>query len=64
MKVEQVKSNLLRTVRWRGDEYILIEYVYWADPVERVAHHSATLKSLRSNTTYRVRLEEVEEITL
>ena len=63
MKIEQVKPNLLRLVKWRGDEYLLTEYVYWADPIERVAHHSVTLKSLKSNSTVRVKLEEVEEIT-
>ena len=63
MKIEQVKPNLLRLVKWRGDEYLLTEYVYWADPIERVAHHSVTLKSLKSNSMVRAKLEEVEEIT-
>lgn len=62
MTIEQVKPNLLRKVKWRGDVYILTEYVYWADPVERAAHHSVTLRSVETNTVVRARLSEVEEI--
>ena len=63
MTIGEVKENLLKKVRYRGSEYMLMEYIYWADIKERKARHSVKLldmTTMRCET--RVPLEDVEVI--
>lgn len=62
MTIEEVKKNLLKKVQYRGSEYTLMEYIYWADIKERKARHSVKLLDMTMHCEVRAPLEDVEVI--
>ena len=65
MEIKRAKYNLLRPVRYEGNEYIFHECVLWAAQDAsgaRQLRYSAILQDKAASSIMRVPLEAVEEI--
>ena len=62
MKLEEIKKNMHRNVRYNGGVYYLDSCVLWLDEVEREFKYSLWLVDKQANCAYQVPIEKVEVI--
>ena len=60
MKQEDIKSSLLKQVFWNNQPYIMTECILWLNKQEQKFQYSCVLLDKNSNSTVRVRMEEVD----
>ena len=63
MKLDQVKKNFLKQVLYENKEYQLKECVLWFDSQNKKFRYSLILIDQNQNSTVRVDIEKVNEIT-